>query len=163
MTIYEGITIFLVILGFVFIGYSLLLGKTEEDSGNSLELEDYEEYQSRVEEINQKLLQLNEYSEFTKSELDAKHKELLFLYQLISEKSKALEGFKDSKVEASFIRNDNMIKSASEAVSVGSDVRQENHNKQIIDLSKQGYSPAEIAKMLDIGQGQVKLVLDLYR
>lgn len=36
-----------------------------------------------------------------------------------------------------------------------------NHNKDIMQLYKEGYSVMEIAKRLDLGQGEVKLVIDL--
>lgn len=38
----------------------------------------------------------------------------------------------------------------------------ENHNTEIIHLYKEGYSVLEISKMLSLGQGEVKFVIDLY-
>lgn len=38
----------------------------------------------------------------------------------------------------------------------------ENHNSEIIDLYKKGRSIIEISKMLSLGQGEVKFVIDLY-
>lgn len=39
---------------------------------------------------------------------------------------------------------------------------QDNHNKEIIHLYKEGHSVLEISKMLSLGQGEVKFVIDLY-
>jgi hypothetical protein len=38
----------------------------------------------------------------------------------------------------------------------------ENNNKRILELYKQGNSIVEISKLLEIGQGEVKLVIDLF-
>lgn len=38
----------------------------------------------------------------------------------------------------------------------------DNHNTEIIHLYKKGYSVLEISKMLSLGQGEVKFVIDLY-
>jgi DNA-binding NarL/FixJ family response regulator len=39
----------------------------------------------------------------------------------------------------------------------------ENHNNEILDLHKEGLSEVEIAKRLELGVGEVRLVLGLYR
>lgn len=39
---------------------------------------------------------------------------------------------------------------------------EKNYNKEIIDLYKKGHSVLEISKILSIGQGEVKFVIDLY-
>jgi hypothetical protein len=38
----------------------------------------------------------------------------------------------------------------------------DNHNQEIISLYQQGHSVLEISKMLSLGQGEVKFVIDLY-
>lgn len=38
----------------------------------------------------------------------------------------------------------------------------ENHNSEILDLYKKGHSILEISRMLSLGQGEVKFVIDLY-
>jgi DNA-binding NarL/FixJ family response regulator len=174
MTIYEGITITLVIIGLILIVWSFFIGDNEKNPNNINELEDYEEFKSRVEDINQKILDLNEYSEFAKSELDSKHRELLFLYQLINEKQKEIAQNGAESINKNIFINDKVndnkkiqdykksVKST-DAELIAGELDSENHNKRIIELSEQGYSISEIAKLLDIGQGQVKLVLNLYR
>jgi len=151
----------------VLVFWSFFMTKQSETENNLSSLEDYEEYQSRVDEINQKILELNEYSEFAKSELDTKHKELLFLYQLINEKVKEIDAEKlDYRMpEPKMIDVKMGIKADADddRANYHANNHSENHNKRILDLSEQGYPIAEIAKMLDIGQGQVKLVLNLYK
>lgn len=163
MTIYEGMTLFGLMIGMVFVVWSFFVQNKEEQDRNRVELEEFEEYQSRIDEVNQKIIDLNEYGEFLKTELDEKYKELLFLYQLISDK-------------------EHQIKSSPQVVSISAPVEQviveptivestnqpknqsgENYNKKIIELYDKGYGEADIAKMLDIGRGQVKLVLNLFK
>jgi L-rhamnose mutarotase len=159
MTIYEGVTLFIIIIGIIVILASFLVNKAESDKDHVVQLEDYEEYQSRIKEINQKILELNDYSVFMKTELEGKHKELLFLYQLIRDKEKSL-----NQIESSQVITLQQPKISEQNTFLGHEhVVQENSNKRIIELSQKGYSISEIAKMLEIGQGQVKLVLDLYK
>lgn len=162
MTIYEGITLFILLIGMVVIVMSFFVTNREIIEDNQVDLEDYEEYQARIEEINQKILELNEYSEFMKAELEEKHKELLFLYQLVNEKDKEL---KKRHVEVLPDQNRPVTGNSSEVLMPNQVVQQSamNHNRRIIELSEKGYSIAEIGKLLEIGQGQVKLVLDLYK
>lgn len=37
-----------------------------------------------------------------------------------------------------------------------------NHNEEILDLYKKGHSVLEISKMLEMGQGEVKFIIDMY-
>ena len=40
--------------------------------------------------------------------------------------------------------------------------KDKNHNEEIVDLYKKGHSVLEISRMLSLGQGEVKFVIDLY-
>lgn len=42
-------------------------------------------------------------------------------------------------------------------------VRQINHTHEILKLYKSGKSNVEIAKLLSLGTGEVKLIIDLYK
>ncbi len=54
-------------------------------------------------------------------------------------------------------------RSADEAdVESEEDQEKANHNKEIVKLYKEGHSVLEISKMLSLGQGEVKFVIDLY-
>ncbi len=43
------------------------------------------------------------------------------------------------------------------------EINNTNHNDEIIELYKKGRSILEISKMLSIGQGEVKFVIDMYK
>lgn len=51
---------------------------------------------------------------------------------------------------------------SNQALDMDADNNIENNNKEILDLYKQGKSILDISKMLEIGQGEVKLVIDLF-
>lgn len=66
-----------------------------------------------------------------------------------------------SKKDKSFDKK-NIIEPKNKIVVTEEEGSKENHNKEIIALYKDGASVMEIAKALDLGQGEVKLVIDLY-
>lgn len=57
----------------------------------------------------------------------------------------------------------NMGISDIEAEAIEAGIEHVNHNDEIISLHKKGHTVLEISKMLDIGQGEVKLVIDMYK
>ncbi|QUI23253.1 hypothetical protein HZI73_13580 [Vallitalea pronyensis] len=115
-------------------------------------------------EVNQKILELNDYASFIKKEISDQHKELLFLYQLITEKEKNLKHITDKSSKAEEKAAVSYHKSATPDISEPAHTL--NHkivenNKEIFDLYKEGHSVTEIAQSLNIGKGEVKLILDL--
>lgn len=118
-----------------------------------------------INEVNNKILELNDYSNFIKKELNEKHKELLFLYQLINEK----------EVNIKKIAEDNLYKEEKpknkEPITIFDDLpldetvdnKIKDQNNQILSLYKEGYNITEIAKALNVGKGEIKLILDLYK
>lgn len=172
--IYEGITITLIIIGLSAILWSYFNDTNtpvinKKQSKENLNDDYYEEYSARIEELNQKILELNEYGGFLKNELDNKHKELMFLYQLIHEKTKDIRQNIDLEPDMSLMGecqpiDDNNIKIIEDVSNLqeGEMSQQINFNQLILELSKKGYSIKEIAQLLEVGQGEVKLVLDLY-
>lgn len=164
----AGMTITLVIIGFAAILFSYYKDDksvpkiTKKDNKEDY----YEEYGARIEELNHKIREMNEYGDFMKGELDKKHKELLFLYQMINEKSKDIhihgEIFESTNNEIHLAApiQEQFIQETT--VEQKSNKQKMNNNQMILEFSEKGYSIKEIAQMLDIGQGEVKLVLDLY-
>lgn len=171
----QIITIILLIIGIIAILFSHFYDNTNnlnQDKKNQDKNQDnfdqdyYDEYGARIDELNNKILEINEYGDFMINELDKKHKELLFLYQLINEKSKEIEKpeIKDvdekeanEEITNEEITNEKVIKETEKI-----NQKNSNYNQIIIEFSKKGYNIKEIARLLDIGQGEVNLVLELY-
>ena len=91
------------------------------------------------------------------TELDDKYQELLFLYSLIDEKKKEICNAEPSESEAKPVP---AVKTRSFP-----DKTRSSHpkRKDIINLSKQGLSVAEIARELNVGQDMVSLILEMGR
>ncbi len=117
-----------------------------------------------MKEINHKILELNDYASFIKKEISGQHKELLFLYQLIAEKEKKLKHVANtgSLVDEQLVRvqSQSTTREPNKPVATLNNMIVEN-NKEIFDLYKKGLSVTEIAQSLNIGKGEVKLILDL--
>ncbi|TCK97922.1 hypothetical protein EDC19_0324 [Natranaerovirga hydrolytica] len=142
-----------------------------------------------------KIMAINEYSDYVLEEIEKKHKELLFMYQIINEKEKNLkhsisqihekDGYKVSdgkknpdneieKVDQDKIHdhtenqrvNEELISKDYDAEDVDKVIIDEsftNYNKEVLDLYRTGQSIKQIAKDLDIGIGEVRLIIDLFK
>ena len=174
MTLYDGMILTFILIGIIIIIVSFLFSKYD----HFVEEEENKRHTKRVDEridydeVRDKILELNEYGEFLKDELDKKHKELLFLYQMILEKQKemqidSLEKQVGLSIEETPKAEQKSASNKSNALMTDKmlveDKSKINYNKEILDLSLAGYKTHEIAKKLKIGQGQVQLVLNLYK
>lgn len=133
---------------------------------------------------NEKIIAVSEFSDQILEKINQNHTEVVFLYNMLNEKEneiKTLINQIDSK-KAKLTDEINIQESISETDSNNIDINNnkaidislesvvepwnemgKNNNDQIIKLYKSGKSVIEIAKMLDLGQGEVKLVIDLSR
>lgn len=157
MTIYEGITLGFIAVGIFFIIIGFTFDRTKKViKDDEVALED-EAFRTQVNLIDEKVLELNDYHDFVQEEIDKKHKELLFLYQMITEKERAI---KEIQIEIEKLRNHK--EEAEDLTPEEMEVKVENSNRRIISLKEQGYQDKEIAKILGIGLGEVQLVLNLF-
>jgi hypothetical protein len=117
-----------------------------------------------INEVNNKILELNDYSNFIKKELNDKHKELLFLYQLINEKETNIKKIAEDNLYKEEIKNKEPITIFDDLpLDESVDNKIKDQNNQILSLYKEGYNITEIAKALNVGKGEIKLILDLYK
>lgn len=121
-------------------------------------------------QIKQKILQLHDYGEFLNQELSTKQEEAKQMYQIFLDQARQLnktlpldqdepgshnQATKDPKQSWGSLAGKNPLAFMEEDGGP-------NHNQKIKDLYSQGLSPADIAKQLGIGKGQVELVLRLF-
>ncbi len=168
MTMYDGVILTFILVGIIIIIVSFVLTKYERFiiEEENKKLEKRQDDQIDYDEVRNKILELNEYGEYLKAELDKKHKELLFLYQMIIEKQKEIQIDKlEQQVGISNADNNYSNKKTYKDEIAKNEVksRKINYNKEILDMSLAGYSPEEVARKLKIGKGQVELVLNLYK
>lgn len=125
---------------------------------------------------NEKIMAVDEFSSQLLEKIEQNHKEVVFMYNMLEEKEKELkkaslqaeapvkktstQTVKDKKTVKKKPAKPATPKQQSETPDVmveASDV-----NKKIRELYQSGKSILEISKELDMGQGEVKLVIDLY-
>lgn len=149
---------------------------------------------------NEKIMEVNDYSNTVLNEINRNHQEVMFLYDMLNSKhnnlkdtvSKAEKTVKevekatketviDEKTEEfivdsqefqplSRMKGDYSYKLESEVIfpkkdeldSILEEVNGVNKNDEILHLYKLGKSKVEIAQELQLGVGEVKLVIDLY-
>ncbi|TCT15072.1 hypothetical protein EDC18_104222 [Natranaerovirga pectinivora] len=178
------ISMFLLFFGCILIAISFFI-KSKDSNKNKVQNESTDvfdtikesEHNSEInrEETTQKLLAINEYSDFVLEEIEKKHKELLFMYQLINEKEKKVnqtpnlknlnvddlkepvEKILEIKKEVTEVKKEMTYQSVTMAQGVT------NNNQVVLQLFNEGKDVKEIAKALGIGIGEVKLVLDLFK
>jgi predicted nuclease with TOPRIM domain len=113
-----------------------------------------------MEEISNRILELNDYSSFIKQELNDKHKELLFLYQMISEKEKNIKKLSDFNIKQNE-KHEQITKKPKQLDSIVIADNINDKNNEIYNLHKNGYSIADIAKDMEMSRREVKLILEL--
>lgn len=160
MTFVSIILIVLICVGFALIIYALF---NKESNNNSIDLSDIEavtELINRsVSEADGAIEQLNSLSESIFKEFDEKYQELLFLYQMIQEKKQTV------------LMNNNIMEFQDEPEVYPEVSNPGKLSKKIVydnpkldeiqKLSNEGLSLAQISKKLNMGQGEVKLIMEL--
>ena len=154
---------FVISVGAIVLVIGLIFMKDKSESNYDLMMIDKQinieqELKARIEEADQMLQELNQFSSYIKSELETKHRELLFLYQLIEEKEKFFVPLKTEE------NNDNYVnvkdKDKDRDLQAFTILNNKNYNS-IIELYKAGKDTVSIAKQLNIGKGEVELILGL--
>lgn len=133
---------------------------------------------------NEKIMAVSEFSDQVLEKINRNHEEVVFLYNMLNEKEKDLkETVKEiSKVQQTEKETSQSVVERDTAVPINarpskqpdrkpskSSIKTEtvknetaNNNEQILSLYSEGKSIVEISKLLDLGQGEVKLVIDLF-
>jgi len=134
---------------------------------------------------NEKIMAVSEYSDTVLKEIHRNHEEVMFLYDMLNDKHKNLKNTvtevnktvkeaKEAEAEISFkkltpdsveVTEDEMSREevSEETEEVEPAGEENNRNEEILALHKQGVSTVEIARQLELGVGEVKLVIDLYQ
>ena len=143
------------------------------ETGNSIKA-----INSSLDEAERAANDLSKFAESVMNDIDSKHKELLFIYNLIDEKKTETASLYSAKntpprtnnAKQTSLPQDSLQtvknnipaqpkKSDIPAQSKKSDIHPK--HKEIITEYNNGRSVAEIAKSLNMGQGEVKLIIEL--
>lgn len=137
---------------------------------------------------NEKIIAINDFSSQVMEKISQNHEEVVFLYNMLNEKENEIKdtvnSFDKIKKQLNDITKDitknetdkkkmNMAKNNNRSADrdnlsdkANLDVDSEhlnNHNQKILEMYSQGFSVIDIARTLELGQGEVKLVLDLFK
>jgi len=122
-----------------------------------------------INEADDAIEQLNDISKQIFLQQEEKYQELLYLYEIIEQKKKELTNASENK-QAKENLNVNQTLSDNTKEDMKQDIKQDIKKEavesiskydEIFKLNEQGYSITEIAKKLNMGQGEVNLVLEL--
>lgn len=161
------------IVGIILVVISLILGvkRTEEIEMNQLDstTEKQNELIKVIEDADDAIEQLNSVSKSIFEEQEQKYQELLYLYQIIDDKKQELLNVFDKVTSVEFKENLNEdIKKESFKVTDINNKKDENNfvatnskHNEIIDLYNSGHTVTQIAQQLNIGQGEVSLIIKL--
>ncbi len=154
-----------VIVGIIIILAALIFMRPENKNGamNYLEVDNtIKAIDSSIEEMDKAMEEFAKMSDSIFNEIDEKYKELLFLYTLIDNKKEEIAASFSSSVAPpapAIIKKEPKREAISKA---RPKPKLENPNlAEIWQLNAQGFSIPEIAKKLELGQGEVKLMLEL--
>lgn len=133
---------------------------------------------------NEKIIAVNDFSEQILEKIKLNHEEVVFLYNMLGEKEEELKTLmrnadkqkkviEEASVRSETAKDTNVSKSKKNVSQVKVEQKQtlipedseasSNSNQKILELFSQGFSIVDISKALEIGQGEVKLVVDLYK
>ncbi|MCR5419971.1 MAG: hypothetical protein K6E98_03080 [Lachnospiraceae bacterium] len=162
--------------------------KVKEATDSSIEYA-MEKAERGLEKIsNEKIMAVSDYSNTIMEEINKSHKEVMFLYDMLTDKqtdlkntvrkaeatAKEVEDAGKTYMEQAVSFNDLMKENTLEDLSVseqsegeitdseGELTEPDNNNRKIIELHKSGRTAVEIAKELNLGVGEVNLVIDLF-
>ena len=143
-------------------------------------------------ETNEKIMAIDEYSNTVLESMNKTHNEILFLYSMLNDKHNELTGL-CSQLQRYAEHTSQIVSAAPETTDSGSvtkevpvvedseyidtlsvhqDIEEKsvkenldetNHNFRILQLHKDGYSDVQIAKELNLGLGEVRLVIGLFK
>lgn len=140
---------------------------------------------------NEKIMAVNDFSEQVLEKVKRNHEEVVFLYNMLNDKEKELKAAvreidsSKKKVQdiqaAKNMKTQAPAKAVTQAAQLEKPIKSENrsaestqelptlnsmssnYNTQILTLYSQGRTVMEISKLLGLGQGEVKLVIDLFK
>ena len=166
--------------------------KVKEATDGSIEYA-MEKSERALEKIsNEKIMAVSEYANTIMDEINKSHKEVMFLYDMLSDKQVDLKNTvrkaeatakevgdaekkaarsasaRRKKLAESRKAKEDIKKTDGEEADIATDISgeaettAENNNSRIIELHKSGKSNVEIAKELNLGVGEVTLVIELF-
>ncbi|WP_317367344.1 helix-turn-helix domain-containing protein [uncultured Tyzzerella sp.] len=158
MEIFNWIFIFVMIIGFIMIIVSIININKYNNATPVSSIDGYiKEMKEAIDQADLAIDDLNLMSEEVFKRFDEKQKQLLFIYDAIEKKKNMSSGGKfDIKIDENISKDINK-----------EDINKKNHMSlhpmadEVKKLHKNGMSVSDIAKKLNIGKGEVELIINL--
>lgn len=128
---------------------------------------------------NEKIIAVSEYSDQILDKISRNHEEVIFLYNMLDHKEKEIKKMDFNTIDLDIASDSHKqlgnqaqeIKKVQSEKKANPNYHTDNeedstisiNNAEIIKSHKEGKSVLDIAKQLGIGQGEVKLVIDLFK
>lgn len=134
---------------------------------------------------NEKIMSVHDYSDTVLEEINKNHNEVMFLYSMLDDKNKEIKDtVREVQSVVKTVRHLDLPLQEEETGELAEEPEQKteellqpeelslleeemedgkNNNDRILQLHQEGKSNLEIAKELGLGQGEVKLVIDLFQ
>lgn len=162
MDLFQVVLFVSIVIGIFLIMFSLFIisSETKKEPDNFLqENNTIKALDASIVEIDRTMEELNTTSSAILEEIDEKYHELLFLYTLIDEKKNELADI--YKGGASSPKDASKQKERALKAAPAQKAFENPHMQEILLLRDQGTAISDIAKRLNMGQGEVKLILEL--
>jgi len=161
-------------VGLILIIYALVILRERPEAKNDFDMERIMEAMDRsINDADSATNELAKLSQDVVTEIDDKYQQLLYLYSLIEEKSEKLGSDPSSRshgnpsridvsIDESFDYRSKKQETTRKAIEKGFNPNLVSDKyRSVFELHDKGMSIPEIARSLSIGQGEVKLVLEL--
>ncbi|MGB8452126.1 MAG: DUF6115 domain-containing protein [Anaerocolumna sp.] len=134
---------------------------------------------------NEKIIAVNDFSNQVMEKISQNHEEVVFLYNMLNDKESEIKDTvknfdkvkrqltESNKIEPAVIKSNeksdkNTRKVIRDTAADSGNLKAgpeflNNHNQKILEMFSQGFSVVDISRTLELGQGEVKLVIDLYK
>lgn len=154
MSIFNWIFIFIMIIGFVMIIVSIIKINKYNNAMPISNVDNYiKEMKNTIDQADLAIDDLNLMSQEIFKRFDEKQKQLLFLYETIEKKKNISNNKVDIKIGEHTLKND--IKENTHSINTHPMAN------KIKELYRQNISVSEIAKILNMGKGEVELIIKL--
>lgn len=157
------IFILCIVFGFILMVYALILAQKNVNEKNEIFTieEGIKKIKVSINEADKTIDELNRLAEQVFLQFDEKKKDFLFLYDLIEQKEQSIASKVNIVVDKDFLQNED-ANSGDNSSSIKSSIKYENPLlKQILEMEQKGMSISEISKALNVGQGEIELILTL--
>lgn len=172
MNTFYMFLVFLVIMMVVAVFISIFKSKKKLDRGIELINQKKEELSSIIEDADQMIQELNKFSDYIFTKVDNRYKMLDEKFDKVYSELQKYAAYNENKLSKN-PGNSDLIDFGSKSTGEGENKQRRSKNKRVIQLNtryrevmnlhSEGLSETQIARKLDMGKGEVKLIMEMIK